>query len=128
MAAPVVVWIGLLATAIASTHQANDQTDPVAGFLFLGFALFVFGYPVALTATIAILLPVSILVERYRVVAWSILAAIGAIVGGLIMPAYLHWLVPRGNIRMWPGAGAVAGAAVGLLFWRLNRRTTHPEN
>ena len=121
LAAPAVVWVGFLATALASTHQATDHTNPVAGFLFFGFALFVFGFPAALLATVVILLPASILVERYRVAAWPILAAVGAISGAVIMPAFLHWLVPRGSITMWPGAGAVAGAVVALVFLRLNR-------
>lgn len=51
-------------------------------------------------------LPVSILAERYRVAAWPILVAIGAVAGGVIMPAFLHWLEARGHISMWPGAGS----------------------
>jgi len=123
VAAPAVVWVGFLVAAIASTHHVASGINPVAGSLFLAFALFVFGFPAALIATIVILLPVSILAERYRAVAWPIFVAIGAVAGGVIMPAFLHWLEPRGHISMWPGAGVVAGAAVALLFWRISRQT-----
>jgi hypothetical protein len=121
IAAPAVVWMGFLTTAITTTHQA-DHTDPVAGWLFVAFALFLYGFPAALAATTAILLPASIVLERNPVARTPILVSIGAIGGTVLMPAYLHVLAPRGTFSLFPGAGAAAGAAVALLFCRLSRQ------
>jgi len=119
IAAPIVVWLGLLVRAVVTTHPGVDQTNPVPAALFLAFAMFVLGFPVALSATIALLLPASVVLERHQTRAIPMLAAIGAVGGAVLLPAFLRWLEPRGSIDLWPGAGAAAGAAVAFVFGRI---------
>ncbi len=118
LAGPIAVFVvALVRGALSSPTTYSIAAVPVWLFIFV-----LFGAPPAYVATLLVLWPMSrglIVAERFH---WWAITAISAVAGGVVMPLYLHVLSPRGTFDFFPGAGFLAGGAVGLTFWWMASR------
>jgi hypothetical protein len=123
LAAPLAIWGGLLIRALILPTRGNDPTlNPVA-VLVLAVALIAYGAPLAYAATLAFVWPVFRLLESVRRADWWWMAAVGAVAGVVLFPAYLKFLDPHAFFRLFPGAGALAGGANAIAFWYIAERS-----
>jgi hypothetical protein len=120
LAAPLAVFVGALAQAALSRSRLVSPTPATpASLVVLLWALVLFGAPIAYAATAIILWPATVLLRRWRLLRWWTLSTIAALAGSVLLRAYAAILQPRGTIDLFPGAGAVAGAAVAITWWRI---------
>lgn len=118
LAGPVAVFVAaLVRAALVSPADVSIAAVPVWLFIFL-----LFGAPPAYVATVVVLWPVARGLIEAGWFHWLAITAIAAAAGGVAMPLYLHLLSPRGTFGFFPGAGFVAGAAVGFAFWWMASR------
>jgi hypothetical protein len=122
LAAPIAIWVGLLLRILLDARSASRPEDSIASVAVLALVLIVLGAPLAYATTFAVLLPAFRWLEARSRTTWWTLALIGAAAGGIVFPLYLHWLQPRGSFEFFPGAGVLAGAATGVVFWWLATR------
>jgi hypothetical protein len=114
---PLTVTLGLAVRALVGTRRGLDGTNPVAAVVLLPAILLMYGAPLAYGATLLILWPAGALLRDTRAFTWWSLTLIGMVAGGLLFPAYLHAIDPRGTWDFFPGAGFAAGAVTGWCFW-----------
>jgi hypothetical protein len=117
LAAPLTVMLGSAVRALVSPRIAPEGINPVVGTLFLTVILLVYGAPLAYGATLVILWPAAAVLRGTSAFTWWTLTLIAALAGGILFPVYLHALDSRGTWDFFPGAGFVAGAATGWVFW-----------
>jgi hypothetical protein len=123
LATPIAAFVG---TALygATTHHSSAQDPPttLVTVLVVLFAFIVFGAPVAYVATAAVVWPVSLLLRSAGWARWWSLTGIAALGGAMLLPAYAHWLAPRGTIDFFPAMGLVSGAVAGWTWWFIAAR------
>lgn len=124
LAAPAAVWAGSVLHGLIGTRPliAGHGVDTVVSAVVLGALVVAYGAPLSYVATAAVVWPLFRAIDGHGHAAW-ILAATGALAGGVLMPIYLHALAPRGTFDFFPGVGFVAGAASAWCFWRLATTT-----
>ena len=128
LAAPIAVFMVLLSArlfgwgaAALPAPQGRDGYSPVAVVIWL-FIIVAFGAPPSYVATLLIVWPSSRALAAHGSFRWYAVTIVSAIAGAILAPAYFHLLEPRGRIALFPGAGAVAGAATGIAFWFIATR------
>lgn len=121
LAAPAAAWVLSLAAFFLSGERraAAAGTNSPMSLVFFGFLLLVYAAPLAYGATALVALPAYLVLQRLGWRAWWGLTAVTAAGGLAVLPLYLHLLEPRGWIHFPFGMGAVTGAAVGAVFWRI---------
>jgi hypothetical protein len=127
-AAPVAVFIVLLlrsafgwGTAAVPSGQGPGSYS-LAAFVSWLFIIIVFGAPPSYVATLLFVWPSSRALAALGWFRWYTVTSASAVAGGVLMPLYLHLLEPEGGVKLFPGAGAVAGAAIGIAFWFIATR------
>jgi hypothetical protein len=110
------VFVSQLIWSLVSGSGLGVPTGhPLFALLVWLWIFILFGMPVALIATVAILLPLAPSTGPPR--PWWVPTLVGATAGQVLFFAYLHALAPRGSLELAPGAGAIAGATNGVVFW-----------
>lgn len=128
LAAPVAVFIVGLSRSVfgwaAGAVPAGQlpQSYSLASNVIWLFIIIAFGAPPSYLVTLLIVWPLSRALAARGRFRWYTVTVASAIAGGFFMPLYLHVLEPRGRIELFPGAGAVAGAATGIAFWLIATR------
>ena len=122
LAAPLAVWLGLLARAALSPRRVHGSTNPVVDAGVLAVLLVAYAAPAAYPATFAFAWPLYRFLRATGRVTWWIFTVSGAALGALLLPLYLHFLNPRGSIDFFPGVGLIAGGATGFAFWFIATR------
>ena len=122
LAAPLAIWAGLLIHALILPSRGNDPTFNPVAVVVLAVALTAYGAPLAYAATLGLLWPAFRFLESVRRPDWWWMAAVGAAAGAVLFPLYLKFLDPHAFFRLFPGAGALAGAANAVAFWRVATR------
>ena len=124
LAAPVAVWLGVLARAAVSPGRLRGSSNPVVDALLLAVLLVAYTAPAAYPATLVFAWPLFRFLQSIDRVRWWIFTASGAALGAILLPLYLHFLSPRGWFDFFPGVGWIAGGAIGLAFWFIATRVT----
>lgn len=117
LASPIAAWLGSLLHGLTIHPRAGDPPWSVAAALVIMVAFVLFAAPVSYVATAVIVWPAALLLRSAGSVRWWSLTSIGALAGAALLPAYLHWLAPRGTFDFFPGVGLVSGAAAGWAYW-----------
>jgi len=128
LAAPLAVFVGALPHAAWSRGRLAGPTPATpASLLVLLWVFALFGAPLAYAATIIILWPATVLLQRWHLLRWWTLATIAAVAGSMLLHGYTAVLQPRGTIDLVPGAGAIAGAAVAIALWWIGLRGSRQD-
>jgi hypothetical protein len=118
LAAPMAVMAGsALFSALSHSTVADAGTNKVAAVVIVTLAVVAFSAPLAYGATLILMWPAVLALRALGWLRWWSLSAVMASAGGVLFPWYLHLLSPQGTFDFFPGAGFVAGAAIGLAFW-----------
>jgi hypothetical protein len=117
---PLAVFLGALARS-AAHHSVVPGAPPngVGAVLFFLWLFVLFGAPLAYVASFVVLWPATVMLRRMDLVRWWTVTGVAMIGGAVLLPLYEQVLMPRGTFDIFPGAGLVAGAAVGLSVWLL---------
>jgi hypothetical protein len=130
-AAPVAVFFVALLRSVFGWGTAavpagqGPGSYSLAAFVIWLFIVIAFGAPPSYVATLLIVWPLSRALAARGRFRWYTVTIVSAIAGGFLLPLYFHVLEPRGRIELFPGAGAVAGAAIGIAFWFIATQWPH---
>ena len=122
LAAPLTVWVGLVVRAAVSPQRFRGSPNPVVDAGVLAVLLVAYAAPATYPATLVFAWPLFRFLRSIDRVRWWIFGVSGAAVGAALLPAYLHFLNPRGWVDFFPGVGLIAGAATGIAFWFIATR------
>jgi hypothetical protein len=123
LAAPLAVFIVALSRSVFGWGAAvvpggpGHESYSLASYAVWFFITVAFGALPAYLVTALIVWPASRVFAARGWFRWHSVTLVSATAGTLVMPLYLPFLEPRGRIELFPGAGAVAGAATGIAFW-----------
>jgi hypothetical protein len=117
LAAPLAMFVGSAIRSIVSPAAAPTGINPIASAVFGAVLLLLYGAPLAYGSTVILLWPIAVLLGESRLFRWWTVTPVSGVAGAIVFPLYLHALAPRGTWDFFPGAGFVAGAATGCVFW-----------
>ena len=123
LAAPVAIFIVALLRGVFGWGDTEvragggPESYSLAAHVIWLFIIIAFGAPPSYMATLLIVWPSSKVLAARGWFRWYTLTIVSAIAGAFLMSLYLRVLEPRGHMGLFPGAGAVAGAAAGIAFW-----------